>query len=629
MASPFAYDKIRPMQDILLSKIEQALQQRKSLIAHAPTGLGKTAAALSPAVPYAKENNLAIFFLTSRHTQHAIVIETLKELEDKGVQVQAASIIGKKHFCLQPGIDTLRSRDFHEFCKAMITDKKCEFYESVRKEESLSASTKLVLHQLKGISTTEDVLREAKQYALCPYEIALLHAKQANVIICDYSYLFNPSIRQAFLKKIGKELHESIIIVDEAHNLPERVKDAESDVLSSIIIARALNEARKFKHEKLVPVLQSLQDLFEKYALRTGTRTLDAFEEKTDVRSNECYITKDEFFIDVDRIYAYDDLLELMHTIADSIREAQKVSYIGAVAGFLSFWQGDDEGHTRIFSVHETPVGKMLLLHYRCLDPGLVTKAVFSQAHASILMSGTLTPTSMYKELLGIDDAIELTLESPFPQQNQCNIIIPHTTTKFSVRSQEQYANIAHVAAKATNAIPGNVALFFPSYFLLEKIYEVFGTLTNKTCFVEKPLMTKTEKADFLERFKQYKDTGAALLGVITGSFGEGIDLPGDFLKGVIVIGLPLQKPTLETKALIAYYDEKFGKGWEYGYVYPAFNKTLQSAGRCIRSEQDKGVIVFLDERYAWPQYFKLFPKDKQLKVTMLYEKMIREFFRP
>ena len=130
-----------------------------------------------------------------------------------------------------------------------------------------------------------------------------------------------------------------------------------------------------------------------------------------------------------------------------------------------------------------------------------------------------------------------------------------------------------------------------------------------------------------LERFKSYKDEGAALLGAATGSFGEGIDLMGDYLKAVIVVGLPLEKPNLETGALIDYYDRKFGKGWDYGYVLPAITRTLQNAGRCIRSETDKGVIIFLDERYAWPRYYKCFPKEMDVSISQHYPEKIRQFF--
>ena len=143
---------------------------------------------------------------------------------------------------------------------------------------------------------------------------------------------------------------------------------------------------------------------------------------------------------------------------------------------------------------------------------------------------------------------------------------------------------------------------------------------------IEKQRLSKDEKESILEKFKRNKEEGSVLLAVSSGSFGEGIDLPGDFLKAVVIVGLPLEKPDLETKELIDYYEDKFGRGFEYGYIFPAITKCLQNAGRCIRSETDKGVIVFLDERYAWPNYKKCFA-DTDIKITTNYEKEIKEFF--
>jgi DNA excision repair protein ERCC-2 len=242
-------------------------------------------------------------------------------------------------------------------------------------------------------------------------------------------------------------------------------------------------------------------------------------------------------------------------------------------------------------------------------------------------MSGTLSPTSMYKELLGFDTTAEESYKSPFPEKNKLNIIIPRTSTKYETRNEEQYREIAEIIVRATNKIPGNTAVFFPSYILRDDVNKHFSKLSEKPVFVEKQKFTKKEKLEFLEAFKGYKNVGAVLLGVIGGNFGEGIDLPGDFLKGVIIVGLPLQRPDLETQALIKYYDEKFKKGWDYGYLFPAFNRALQSAGRCIRSETDKGVIIFLDERYTWKNYNRCFPPSWDMKATLLYEKMIEDFF--
>jgi len=206
-------------------------------------------------------------------------------------------------------------------------------------------------------------------------------------------------------------------------------------------------------------------------------------------------------------------------------------------------------------------------------------------------------------------------------------MIIPETTTKFTARNPEQYKKIAEHVAEIVNNVPGNSAVFFPSYRLRDDVNIYFSGMCTKTTFTEIPGMSKVEKQELLERFKSYKESGAVLLGVAAANYAEGIDLPGDLLKAVVIVGLPLQRPDLETKELIDYYDKKYGKGWDYGYIFPAITKTLQGAGRCIRSETDRGVIAFLDERFAWPNYKKYFPPDMNVKITRLYEDRIKEFF--
>jgi Rad3-related DNA helicase len=206
-------------------------------------------------------------------------------------------------------------------------------------------------------------------------------------------------------------------------------------------------------------------------------------------------------------------------------------------------------------------------------------------------------------------------------------LIVPDTTTKFTRRKKEEFDKIADWCSTISNAIPGNVAIFFPSYWLRDTIMKSFERKCKKTIFVERQGMKKKEKVEFLNQFKEYADVGAVFLGAISGSFGEGIDLPGKFLKGVIVVGIPLDTPDLETLALIEYYDKLFGAGWDYGYVYPAMNRTVQACGRVIRSETDRGVVVLLDERFVWKNYFKCLPLDWGLIVTKEPERRIKDFF--
>ncbi|MBU1854277.1 MAG: ATP-dependent DNA helicase [Nanoarchaeota archaeon] len=611
----FPHSKVRDIQEDLILKIDDVVSKGKNLIAHAPTGLGKTAAALAPVLKYALEHDKVVFFLTSRHTQHKIAVDTLKSIRDKfDKKFGGVSIIGKKGLCLQPGVNKLYSSEFHEYCRAMREDKKCEFFNNLKNKDKLSGSARSALSDLKVLNpiTTDDSLEVSERYSVCPYEISLLMAKDAKVIIGDYYYIFHPDISANLFKKIDKSLSDSIIVVDEAHNLPGRVKDLFSARLSNIMVRRAVSEAKKFKFDQLRHLLIQIGDLID---------------ELCNFDVEEQYISKELFIDKINEFCDYQELIEDLSFAADAVREEQKQSYIGSVASFLESWLGVNEGFTRIISKQQSTHDEVKVVSYRCLDPSLSTKSVIEAAYSTILMSGTLNPTSMYKELLGFDDSEEETYGSPFPEDNRLNMIIPKTSTKYELRSQDQYKNIADILARIINLVPGNSAVFFPSYYLRDQVYKLFNDLCKKTIFVERANLSKHDKHDLLDRFKGYKDSGAVLLGVISGSFGEGIDLPGDFLKNVVIVGLPLSKTDLEIRALIDYYDKKFGKGWDYGYLFPAFNKALQSAGRCIRSEKDKGTIIFLDERYAWSNYRRCFPSSWNIKTTMLYERMIEDFF--
>lgn len=613
----FPHDEVRTIQDELIRAVNRAVTTQQNLIAHAPTGLGKTAAALGPSAKEALKKDLTVFFMTSRHTQHKLAFDTINLIKEKyKLNFTAVDIIGKKWLCLQPNIDKLYPREFAEYCKNMKEDDLCDFYNRTREKGETSKKAIEVVNELKRISRTdtESIIEKSTENKLCPYEIALLIAKDARVIVGDYNYLFNPHIRENFLSRTGKELNKIIMILDEGHNMPERVKDLASHKISTNTIRRAWDEAKRFKKDEIVEILEALEKKLWELA--------ESVEHET-------YIEKNRLIDEISEMSDYDSIITEMGALADKVREEQRQSSLGTIAAFLEAWTGEDKGFARILSRSIGLKGEAIVtIQYRCLDPSLITKDVIRAAYSTILMSGTLSPTSMYKEILGFDTAEEASYKSPFPENNKLNIIIPKTSTKYETRSEEQYIEIAEIIARATNKIPGNTAVFFPSYDLRDEINKHFTKLTNRPLFIEKQKLSKKEKLEFLDAFKSYKNVGAVLMGVVGGNFGEGIDLPGDYLKGVIIVGLPLQRPDLETEALIKYYDDKFKKGWDYGYLFPAFNRALQSAGRCIRSETDKGVIIFLDERYSWKNYLRCFPPSWEIKTTLLYESMIEKFFK-
>ena len=612
----FPHDKIRDIQDTVISDVYEAIKDKKDIIIHAPTGIGKTASVLAPALSFAMGKDITVFFLTSRQTQHKIAVETLKQIKKKhGNNFGVADIIGKKWMCLQ-GVEGLNSGDFIDYCKKLRDENQCEFYTNTRKKSmrpTIVAEQNLNELKVLGPMHVGELIDNCKKPKLCPYELVSLLATDAKVVIADYNYIFNPDIRDGLFSKANKKLESSIIIIDEGHNLPSRARELLTAKLSTFIIDRAIKEANKFEFFNVLPILKNLKDIFNELGFDLN------------FNKEEKLIRKYEFVDKINGNGEYEDYIsELTHT-GDLIREKQKQSYVGSIGKFLEAWLNDDNGFARILK--KDFINNNLILNYRCLDPSLITKDVIERSYCAIIMSGTLTPTSMYKDILGFDDGVEKIYSNPFPKSNRLCLIVPETTTKFTRRNDAEYKKIADVCNKIVNKIPGNVALFFPSYGLRDKVYKNFYGICNKKMLIEKQNLSKEEKEKILEEFKENKDKGAVLLAVSTGNFGEGIDLPGDFLKGVVIVGLPLEKPDLETKELIDYYEEKYANGFDYGYIFPAITKCLQNAGRCIRSETDKGVIVFLDERFAWQNYIRCLPEDMDFKISKVYEDRIKGFF--
>jgi DNA excision repair protein ERCC-2 len=610
----FPFEKIRPEQDKLLSEVTQILEDKKHIIINAPTGLGKTVSTLGPALKVALEKNLTVFFLTPKHTQHKIAIDTLNAIRKKyNLNFTAVDFIGKKWMCSVPGVDKLFSSQFYDFCATQKEESKCIFYTNTKKKDTeLTVKAQQVVADIEkgSIAHVENIIEISKDEELCAYELCSALAKKASVIVCDYHQILHPHIRVLFMKRIGKELDKSIIIIDEGHNVPEKTRELMSDKISPFILHNAKKEAVKGNYDTTLFNLTCVEDALNELATVNG----------------EMNISKESFvkLVEKKTKTEYTQLIADLAFIADEVKDDKKQSFIGAVARFMEHWQGEDDKYARVLKKKDNKIE----LEYNCLDPSLVTKELIEQSYSTIIMSGTLNPVEMYKDLLGFpEDTVLASYKSPFKKENQLTLIIPKTTTKYAERNQEQYVEIAKICSDIVNMIPGNSAIFFPSYDIRNRVNEYFMPKCLKTIFLEEPGMTKEEKADMLERFKQYKNVGAVLLGAVSGSFGEGIDLPGNLLKGVIIVGIPLKKPDLETEKLIEYYDEKFGKGWEYGYSLPAMQRCFQGAGRCIRSETDKGVIVFLDKRFTWDAYYKVFPGHWDIKITELYEKRIKEFF--
>lgn len=614
----FPHEEKREIQDQFLQDVVRALNNEKHLLAHAPTGLGKTTA-VGPALFYGLRKKKTVFFLTPKHTQHKIAVETLKLIKEKhNMDILVVDFIGKKWMCQRPGVQAMNSYEFAEYCSDLLEKGNCEHHNKIKNKGKLSIEAQNILKQLKNLNpiSVEQACKVCNNEGLCPYEMSCILAQKADVIICDYFHILSQPIRDVFLKKMNKDLSKAVLVFDEAHNLPSKTRDLLTANLSTFTIDASIKECKKLGYEDISKKISKIRKILEGFA-----------QKKTTIEKEESLILKEEFKEEAEKIDDYKILTLHLNQIGDQVLEQKKRSATKAIALFLDYWLGQDEGFARILKKGFSKKGDAhITLSYRCLDPSMILKPISEEARI-ICMSGTLMPTQMYKDLFGFE-AETKEYNDPFPKQNRLNIIVPKTTTKFTQRDPEMWQKIAVVTSKMINAIPGNSAVFFPSYYILERVNDYLRTLCEKTTFIEHPNMSKEERDGLLEKYKTYKDQGAVLLGCSSGSFGEGIDLPGDYLKAVVIVGLPLSKPDLETKQLIDYYDQRFGKGWDYGYIYPALLKVIQNAGRCIRSEKDKGIRIFLDERYQWQNYYRCFPKDWQIKTTRTPMSMIEEFFK-
>jgi len=609
----FPYHQVRKSQENLIIDVEKSIQNKSRLIAYAPTGLGKTVSVLGPALSYALKNKKTIFFLTNRHTQHQLAVETLKEIKHiYNLNFSCVDLIGKRWMCNQE-VKDLFANEFNEFCKALTEKNECNFLTNVKQKNKLTPLAKLTLDQLskQGVLHNQEIINHCQAEKLCSYEISLELAKKAQIIIGDYYYLFNPFIQQNLFNKINKEMEDVILVVDEAHNLPGRMVEMLSHSLTTNMIKNALLEVRRFGYEDIVYFLEKLNQYLSE---------LNDFDKFT---NPERLVKKKELLEKINQNNNYVDLVEELDHFAEEIRKQKKRSYLGGIATFLEAWLGEDQGFTRIISEKIIKNQKNVVLSYHCLDPSLVTNTIFERVHSAILMSGTLNPPSMYNDILSVKGE-EKIYSNPFPPENKLTLVVPETTTKYSLRGEKMYQLIAEKCSQMISLIPGNNAIFFPSYQLRDNIS--YHIQTQKKKFLEKPNLSKEEKEEILTNFKKEKDSGAVLLGVMGGSFGEGIDLPGNLLNAVIIVGVPLSKPDLKTREIIRYFEEKFGKGWDYGYLYPAINKCFQSAGRCIRSENDKGVVIYLDARFTWDKYFSCFPREGVI-VTKDFTKFLTKFF--
>ncbi len=616
----FPFDHVRRGQAQMLQDVHATILSHGVLVANAPTGIGKTVTSLVPIIHHALKEDLTVFFLTSKQSQHRMAVLTLQQLAARSkVPCTVVDIIAKQAMCPLP-----ESSDpfFHEFCAHVMKHRSCSYF--------TTDNAKVVAQARQSILHVEDLTALAVHAHVCPHKAALDAARGARVIVCDYNYLFS-DLTPILLSALGRDgtpldLSRCIIIVDEAHNLPTRVRDDASGMLSGHLLDEARKEVkaagRKLHHLQapLKAMEEAYRAIVDEHPIpveQRGERSETALEEGALSDRLQPVLQRGTHPMELS------DFVSELQAIADRTIGAGGRSACGPVAEFLTGWSRFDEGVLRLlvrqpYGPGEAPElaprgSERVSLQYRLLDPSVVTGKVLNTIHAGVVMSGSFHPPEVYANLFGIGRSRLRTrsYDSPFDPSRRLVLVDKTTTTRFRDRTPAMLDHYAQRLTEVVRATEGNVAVFVPSYDLLEQIASrLHKRRVGKRLVVEERAMDKEAKEALVLLLRKHRGKGCVLVAVQGGSLSEGVDYPGNLLSCVCVIGVPLAPPSLETEAVIRYYDAKFGegRGWAYGYLYPAMNKVLQSAGRLIRSEEDFGVVVLMDERFDSSRYKNALP---------------------
>jgi len=576
----FPFHNIRSGQDRFLDDARSCLRQSINLIAHAPTGLGKTAVSLAAGLEACRMDDGHLLFTTARQSQHFVAIETLR-LIWRIRPIGAVDVIAKEDMCLA------RRKNGQVPCSE---GGDCYFLNK-RIEEAALRILEYPLH-------VQEATRLCLRLGTCPYASSLKAAERAEVAVCDYNPVFADGAT-ALLRRTDRR-RKSIVIVDEAHNLPQRIMDDRSGTLSVTDLDRpmALQSLRGHRED-----LKVLGDI---------TRKLTAGKPRLHIEPSEL----DEELKQRSGV----DCAGLAMELEEASKEGSE-RRLRPLLRFLRNWSAFGNSSVR----YSTSEPRKLVC--KLIEPSLVSKHSFDGIRAALLMSGTLHPPEMYADLLGIsEDSVCREYSNPFPPENRPVFCVRGISSRFRDRCESSYSSMAAQLGQVCQAVPGNLAVFFPSYdFMQSTLFHLKDS--GKRMLVESKGQTKQEKEAMIADMRQERN--AALMATIGGSFAEGIDFSENLLSAVAVSGFPLNPPSPETERMEVRLAARFGDQRSKLYVqtYPAIAKVLQAAGRAIRGEADRAAIVLLDERYLLPSIASAFPADFQASESIDLGASLRTFF--
>ena len=577
---PFPY---REGQRDIVSGVYHTVSSGKTLFVQAPTGVGKTMSAIFPSVRAIGEGKgETLFYLTAKTITGTVAQEAFHILREKGLKFKVTTITAKEKLCFQ---DTPE-----------CTPEKCPY---AKGHFDRVNDAVYELWTTEEVYSREVIRAHAEKWQVCPFEMCLDLSVWVDGIICDYNYVFDPNVH---LKRFfGENISgDHIFLIDEAHNLVERGREMYSAGISRQSLA-ALRKKIKKRFSKLARTLDK------------ANRQMMELEENLAETGKGYQVLANPGVLPITFLAISGELEEILEEkeLEEELRR-EILEFYFIVRDFLNVSELVDENYV-VYTENSAEEGFRLKLF--CVNPAENLGEYLKKGRSAIFFSATMFPMLYYRELLTTDrDAYGIYVQSPFPKENRRILIGSDVSSRYTRRNRAEYRKIAGYIARCVWQRPGNYMVFFPSYRLMEDVLQVYEeefSVDWVRCVCQTPDMTEQEREGFLEGFQEREGTlvGFCVLG---GIFSEGVDLTGESLIGAVIVGTGLPQIGSQREILKEYYDKKNHCGFDYAYRYPGMNKVLQAAGRVIRTKEDKGVILLLDDRFWDRDYQEIFPREWQ-----------------
>ncbi len=596
---PFPY---REGQREIVSGVYHTVSSKKTLFVQAPTGVGKTMSAIFPSVRAIGEGKgETLFYLTAKTITGTVAWEAFHTLRENGLKFKVTAITAKEKLCFLDSPE--------------CTPEKCPY---AKGHFDRVNDAVYELWTTEEVYSREVIRAHAEKWKVCPFEMCLDLSVWVDGVICDYNYAFDPNVH---LKRFfGENISgDYIFLIDEAHNLVERGREMYSAEVSRQTLLTLRKKIRKH-FPKLARVLEK------------ANRQMLELEEDLKASQNPYQVLSNPGVLPITFLTISGELEEILEekNLDEELRK-EILEFYFVVRDFLNVSELVDENYvvyTECFGEND------FRLRLFCVNPAANLSEYLKKGRSAVFFSATLFPMLYYRELLTTEtDAYGIYVQSPFSAKNRRILIGSDVSSRYTRRNHTEYRKIAEYISRCVWQRQGNYMVFFPSYRLMEDVYQVYEeefSVDWVRCIRQNSDMTEREREEFLEEFQSREGTlvGFCVLG---GIFSEGVDLTGESLIGAIIVGTGLPQIGSEREILKEYYDRKKQSGFDYAYRYPGMNKVLQAAGRVIRTKEDRGVILLLDDRFLGRDYGEIFPrewKDRSSCRLNTVEEAVSRFWR-